>query len=126
MPFWPAVSSQAAGPRRGGMACVAATGPVPAGAIALTGALAPTGVTGSRPARAGVAVGTDQSRSRATGRLRRQRYHRATVITMASTVARTIAKKPSATHCAAPMASAALDVAADRLKTTPLISAATR
>jgi len=108
------------------MACVAATGPVPAGAIAPTGALAPTGVTGSRPARAGVAAGTDQSRSRATGRLRRHRNHRATVIAMASTVARTIAKKPSATHCAAPMASAALDVAADRLKTTPLISAATR
>jgi hypothetical protein len=49
-----------------------------------------------------------------------------TVIARASTVARIIAKKPSATHCAAPMASAALDVAADRLKTTPLISAATR
>jgi hypothetical protein len=48
------------------------------------------------------------------------------VITRASTVARTIAKKPSATHCAAPMASAAFDAAADRLKTTPLISAATR
>ena len=99
---------------------------MPAGAIAPTGALAPTGVTGPRPDRAGVTAGTVQSRSRAAGRLRRQRNHRVTVIARASTVARIIAKKPSATHCAAPMASAALDVAADRLKTTPLISAATR
>ena len=73
-----------------------------------------------------MAAGTAQSRSRATGRLRRQRNHRATVIATARTVASTIAKKPSAIHCAAPMASAALDDAADRLKTTPLISAAIR
>jgi hypothetical protein len=48
------------------------------------------------------------------------------VIAAASAVASTIAKKPLATHCAAPMASAALDVAASWSKTTPLISAATR
>jgi hypothetical protein len=34
------------------------------------------------------------------------------VIATATAVASTIAKKPSATHCAAPMASAALDDAA--------------
>jgi hypothetical protein len=48
------------------------------------------------------------------------------VIAAASAVASTIAKKPPATHCAAPMASAALDDAASWSKTTPLISAATR
>jgi hypothetical protein len=48
------------------------------------------------------------------------------VIVPASTVASTIAKKPSAIHCAAPMASAALEDAASWSKTTPLISAATR
>jgi hypothetical protein len=37
------------------------------------------------------------------------------VIAMAATVASTIAKKPSAIHCAAPMASAVLDVPTDRL-----------
>ena len=48
------------------------------------------------------------------------------MIATASTVASTIAKKPSATHCAAAMASAVLDESADRSNTTPLIRAATR
>ena len=47
------------------------------------------------------------------------------MIATASTVASVIAKKPLATHWAAPMASAALDVP-DRLNTNPLISAPTR
>jgi hypothetical protein len=47
------------------------------------------------------------------------------MITMASTVASTIAKKPLATHCAAPMASAVLERPV-RLNTNPLISAPTR
>jgi hypothetical protein len=46
-------------------------------------------------------------------------------IATASTVASVIAKKPLATHCAAPMASAVLDIP-DRLNTNPLISAPTR
>ena len=37
------------------------------------------------------------------------------MIATASTVASTIAKKPSATHCVAPIASAVLDDSASRL-----------
>jgi hypothetical protein len=48
------------------------------------------------------------------------------VIATASAVASAMVKKPLAIHCAAPMASAALDDAASWSKTTPLISAATR
>jgi hypothetical protein len=62
-----------------------------------------------------VAAGAVQSGSRVTGLRRRQRYQRTVVIVMASTVASAIAKKPSAIHCAAPMASAVLDVPVDRL-----------
>ena len=47
------------------------------------------------------------------------------MIATASTVASVIAKKPLATHCAAPMASAVLDVPV-RLNTNPLISAPTK
>jgi hypothetical protein len=63
--------------------------------------------------------------SRAGSLSRRQRYQRVVMIATASTVARLIAKKPLATHCAAPMASAVLDVP-DRLNTNPLTSAPTR
>jgi hypothetical protein len=48
------------------------------------------------------------------------------MITTASAVASAIAKKPSAIHWAALMASAVLDESADRSNTTPLIRAATR
>jgi hypothetical protein len=47
------------------------------------------------------------------------------MIATARTVASAIAKKPLAIHCAAPMASAVLEVP-DRLNTNPLISAPTR
>jgi hypothetical protein len=57
---------------------------------------------------------------------RRQRNQRVAVITTASAVASAIAKKPSAIHWAAPMASAVLDESADRSNTIPLSRAATR
>ena len=48
------------------------------------------------------------------------------MMTRAAAVAIAMGKKPFATHCAAPMASAVRDPVAVRLKIIPLTSAATR